>query len=104
MLKNAYSLSNIGANTPENEQTFADKLTKFRDVTDALGEAAAAAAPRGPPRGTWPWRKGQADRRSVFKELTNLALIHPILQNISERLQGRTLVNCILSAECNSLM
>ena len=32
MLQNAYFVAKIGADTAENERTFADILTKFRDV------------------------------------------------------------------------
>ena len=53
MLKNAYSLAKIGADTPESEQNFAEILTKFRDATrrgrvrgDRREDAAAFSAVR----------------------------------------------------------
>ena len=48
MLKNAYLLAKIGADTAENEQTFADILRKFRDVTTILTKQ--LLVPQGPAR------------------------------------------------------
>ena len=47
MLKNAYLLAKIGVDTAENEQQFADILTKFRDVTQ---HSLLVTGERRPPR------------------------------------------------------
>ena len=50
MLKNAYVLANIGADTAENEPKFAKNLAKFGNIPDreAREEARLGADARGP--------------------------------------------------------
>ena len=56
MLRNAYLLAKIGSDTAENEQTFAEHLMKFRDVTppDVEAERGDPPAQDGTPRALQP--------------------------------------------------
>ena len=61
MLQNAYSLAKIGADTAENERTFAENLPKYRNyptaaTPDFRGSPVQAGLPRSP---------GREEQRSV---------------------------------------